>query len=135
MAASSELETDYLHLHSAIGLTTNDLRKRLLKLAVALNSGRLGLLIVDALELIRPDMLHHGERAWDAGTTLHHLKFIAQEFQLPVMVLTKFSCSANTSDACKPSFLSSTLPIKFRPLRRAVRQSNQQLRRVFGLNS
>lgn len=103
MAANAELETPYLHVNSAIGFTTNDLRKKLLKLAVALNSGRLGLLIVDALELIRPDMPHHGELAWDAGTTLHHLKFIAQEFQLPVMLLTQFPCAANASDACKPS--------------------------------
>ena len=103
MAASTELETQYLYLYSAIDLTTNILRRKLLKLAVAMNSGRLGLLIVDALELIRPNMPRHGELTWDAGATLCHLKFIAQEFQLPVMVLTQFPCAANASHACKPS--------------------------------
>ncbi|MDP2819638.1 MAG: DnaB-like helicase C-terminal domain-containing protein [Polaromonas sp.] len=101
-AAYAELQTGGLHVHSGIGLTPTSLRTKVLKLALALKPTRLGLLVIDALELIRPSMVNGGEAALLAGITLRSLKLVAKEFQLAVMVLTQIPCIVDADDSRQP---------------------------------
>lgn len=101
-AAYAELQSGGLHVHSGIGLTPIGLRTKVLKLVLALKPVRLGFLVVDALELIRPSMVNGGEAALLAGITLRSLKFLAKEFQLAVMVLTQLPRIVDADDSRQP---------------------------------
>ena len=89
-----------LHIDETPGLTTSELRANARRLAR--QCGKLGLIVVDYLQLMSGSSTTGDNRATDLGDISRGLKMLAKELQCPVIALSQLNRSVETRTDKRP---------------------------------
>ena len=92
--AIERLRTVSLHIDETPGLTTSELRANARRLAR--QCGKLGLIVVDYLQLMSGSSSNGDNRATELGEISRGLKMLAKELQCPVIALSQLNRSVET---------------------------------------
>jgi len=87
--AASQLSKLPIHIYDGSICTPNKIRKN--AKAVIKKEGSLALIVVDYLQMMRPDEKTHS-REQDVASVSRELKAISKEFDCPVIALSSISC-------------------------------------------
>jgi len=99
--AIERLRTVSLHIDETPGLTPSELRANARRLARS--CGKLGLIVVDYLQLMSGSSGSQGEnRATELGEISRGLKMLAKELQCPVIALSQLNRSVETRNDKRP---------------------------------
>ena len=89
-----------LHIDETPGLTPNQLRSNARKLAK--RCGKLGLIVVDYLQLMSGSSSEGDNRSTELGEISRGLKMLAKELQCPVLALSQLNRSVETRNDKRP---------------------------------
>ena len=89
-----------LHIDETPGLTTSELRANARRLAR--QCGKLGLIVVDYLQLMSGSSTNGDNRATELGEISRGLKMLAKELQCPVIALSQLNRSVETRTDKRP---------------------------------
>ncbi len=98
--AIERLRTVSLHIDETPGLTTSELRANARRLAR--QCGKLGLIVVDYLQLMSGSSTAGDNRATELGEISRGLKMLAKELQCPVIALSQLNRSVETRTDKRP---------------------------------
>ena len=98
--AIERLRTVSLHIDETPGLTTSELRANARRLAR--QCGKLGLIVVDYLQLMSGSSSNGDNRATELGEISRGLKMLAKELQCPVIALSQLNRSVETRTDKRP---------------------------------
>ncbi len=98
--AIERLRTVSLHIDETPGLTTSELRANARRLAR--QCGKLGLIVVDYLQLMSGSSTNGDNRATELGEISRGLKMLAKELQCPVIALSQLNRSVETRTDKRP---------------------------------
>ncbi len=98
--AIERLRTVSLHIDETPGLTTSELRANARRLAR--QCGKLGLIVVDYLQLMSGSSSEGDNRATELGEISRGLKMLAKELQCPVIALSQLNRSVETRTDKRP---------------------------------
>ena len=98
--AIEKLRTISLHIDETAGLTSSELRANARRLAR--KSGKLGLIVVDYLQLMSGSSNDNENRATELGEISRGLKALAKELQCPIMALSQLNRSVETRADKRP---------------------------------
>jgi replicative DNA helicase len=98
--AIEKLRTISLHIDETAGLTSSELRANARRLAR--QCGKLGLIVVDYLQLMSGSSSDGENRATELGEISRGLKMLAKELQCPVMALSQLNRSVETRPDKRP---------------------------------
>jgi replicative DNA helicase len=98
--AIERLRTVSLHIDETPGLTTSELRANARRLAR--QCGKLGLIVVDYLQLMSGSSSAGDNRATELGEISRGLKMLAKELQCPVIALSQLNRSVETRTDKRP---------------------------------
>ena len=99
--AIEKLRTISLHIDETAGLTVSELRANARRLAR--QCGKLGLIVVDYLQLMSGSSSYDGEnRATELGEISRGLKMLAKELQCPVLALSQLNRSVESRPDKRP---------------------------------
>ncbi len=99
--AIEKLRTISLHIDETAGLTSSELRANARRLAR--QCGKLGLIVVDYLQLMSGSSSSDGEnRATELGEISRGLKMLAKELQCPVLALSQLNRSVESRPDKRP---------------------------------
>jgi replicative DNA helicase len=98
--AIERLRTVSLHIDETPGLTTSELRANARRLAR--QCGKLGLIVVDYLQLMSGSSSSGDNRATELGEISRGLKMLAKELQCPVIALSQLNRSVETAHRQAP---------------------------------
>lgn len=98
--AVERLRTVSLHIDETPGLTTSELRANARRLAR--QCGKLGLIVVDYLQLMSSSSSAGDNRATELGEISRGLKMLAKELQCPVIALSQLNRSVETRTDKRP---------------------------------
>ncbi len=99
--AIEKLRTISLHIDETAGLTSSELRANARRLAR--QCGKLGLIVVDYLQLMSGSSSNDGEnRATELGEISRGLKMLAKELQCPVLALSQLNRSVESRPDKRP---------------------------------
>ena len=98
--AIEKLRTISLHIDETAGLTSSELRANARRLAR--KSGKLGLIVVDYLQLMSGASNDNENRATELGEISRGLKALAKELQCPIMALSQLNRSVETRADKRP---------------------------------
>ena len=100
MCIRDSLRTVSLHIDETPGLTTSELRANARRLAR--QCGKLGLIVVDYLQLMSGSSSNGDNRATELGEISRGLKMLAKELQCPVIALSQLNRSVETRTDKRP---------------------------------
>ena len=89
-----------MHIDETPGLTTSELRANARRLAR--QCGKLGLIVVDYLQLMSGSSSNGDNRATELGEISRGLKMLAKELQCPVIALSQLNRSVETRTDKRP---------------------------------
>jgi replicative DNA helicase len=98
--AIEKLRTISLHIDETAGLTSSELRANARRLSR--QCGKLGLIVVDYLQLMSGSSGNDENRATELGEISRGLKMLAKELQCPVMALSQLNRSVETRPDKRP---------------------------------
>jgi replicative DNA helicase len=98
--AIEKLRTISLHIDETAGLTSSELRANARRLSR--QCGKLGLIVVDYLQLMSGSSSDGENRATELGEISRGLKMLAKELQCPVMALSQLNRSVETRPDKRP---------------------------------
>jgi replicative DNA helicase len=98
--AIEKLRTISLHIDETAGLTSSELRANARRLSR--KCGKLGLIVVDYLQLMSGSSSDGENRATELGEISRGLKMLAKELQCPVMALSQLNRSVETRPDKRP---------------------------------
>jgi replicative DNA helicase len=98
--AIDRLKTVSLHIDETPGLTTSELRANARRLAR--QCGKLGLIVVDYLQLMTGSTTGGDNRATELGEISRGLKMLAKELQCPVIALSQLNRSVEQRTDKRP---------------------------------
>ncbi|MFZ4481970.1 MAG: replicative DNA helicase, partial [Rhodoferax sp.] len=98
--AIEKLRTISLHIDETAGLTSSELRANARRLAR--QCGKLGLIVVDYLQLMSGSSSDGENRATELGEISRGLKMLAKELQCPVLALSQLNRSVETRPDKRP---------------------------------
>jgi replicative DNA helicase len=98
--AIEKLRTISLHIDESAGLTSSELRANARRLSR--QCGKLGLIVVDYLQLMSGSSNDGENRATELGEISRGLKMLAKELQCPVMALSQLNRSVETRPDKRP---------------------------------
>jgi replicative DNA helicase len=98
--AIEKLRTISLHIDESAGLTSSELRANARRLSR--QCGKLGLIVVDYLQLMSGSTNDGENRATELGEISRGLKMLAKELQCPVMALSQLNRSVETRPDKRP---------------------------------
>ncbi len=98
--AIEKLRTISLHIDETAGLTSSELRANARRLSR--QCGKLGLIVVDYLQLMSGSAGNDENRATELGEISRGLKMLAKELQCPVMALSQLNRSVETRPDKRP---------------------------------
>ena len=98
--AIEKLRTISLHIDESAGLTSSELRANARRLSR--QCGKLGLIVVDYLQLMSGSSSDGENRATELGEISRGLKMLAKELQCPVMALSQLNRSVETRPDKRP---------------------------------
>ncbi len=98
--AIEKLRTISLHIDETAGLTSSELRANARRLAR--QCGKLGLIVVDYLQLMSGSSGDGENRATELGEISRGLKMLAKELQCPVLALSQLNRSVETRPDKRP---------------------------------
>ncbi len=98
--AIEKLRTISLHIDETAGLTASELRANARRLAR--QCGKLGLIVVDYLQLMSGSSGDNENRATELGEISRGLKMLAKELQCPVIALSQLNRSVETRPDKRP---------------------------------
>jgi replicative DNA helicase len=98
--AIEKLRTISLHIDETAGLTSSELRANARRLAR--NCGKLGLIVVDYLQLMSGSANDGENRATELGEISRGLKMLAKELQCPVLALSQLNRSVESRPDKRP---------------------------------
>ncbi len=98
--AIEKLRTISLHIDETAGLTSSELRANARRLSR--KCGKLGLIVVDYLQLMSGSSSDGENRATELGEISRGLKMLAKELQCPVMALSQLNRSVETRTDKRP---------------------------------
>ncbi len=98
--AIEKLRTISLHIDETAGLTSSELRANARRLAR--QCGKLGLIVVDYLQLMSGSASDGENRATELGEISRGLKMLAKELQCPVLALSQLNRSVETRPDKRP---------------------------------
>ncbi len=98
--AIEKLRNISLHIDETAGLTASELRANARRLAR--QCGKLGLIVVDYLQLMSGSSGDNENRATELGEISRGLKMLAKELQCPVIALSQLNRSVETSPDKRP---------------------------------
>ena len=98
--AIEKLRTISLHIDESAGLTSSELRASARRLSR--QCGKLGLIVVDYLQLMSGSSNDGENRATELGEISRGLKMLAKELQCPVMALSQLNRSVETRPDKRP---------------------------------
>jgi replicative DNA helicase len=98
--AIERLRSISLHIDETAGLTSSELRANARRLAR--QCGKLGLIVVDYLQLMSGSSSDGENRATELGEISRGLKMLAKELQCPVMALSQLNRSVETRTDKRP---------------------------------
>jgi len=98
--AIEKLRTVSLHIDETPGLTSSELRANARRLAR--QCGKMGLIVVDYLQLMSGSSNESDNRATELGEISRGLKMLAKELQCPVLALSQLNRSVETRTDKRP---------------------------------
>jgi len=98
--AIEKLRTISLHIDETAGLTSSELRANARRLSR--QCGKLGLIVVDYLQLMSGSSNDNENRATELGEISRGLKMLAKELQCPVLALSQLNRSVETRPDKRP---------------------------------
>ena len=98
--AIEKLRTISLHIDESAGLTSSELRAHARRLSR--QCGKLGLIVVDYLQLMSGSSKEGENRATELGEISRGLKMLAKELQCPVIALSQLNRSVETRPDKRP---------------------------------
>jgi replicative DNA helicase len=98
--AIEKLRTISLHIDESAGLTSSELRANARRLSR--QCGKLGLIVVDYLQLMSGSSNEGENRATELGEISRGLKMLAKELQCPVIALSQLNRSVETRPDKRP---------------------------------
>jgi replicative DNA helicase len=98
--AIEKLRTISLHIDETAGLTSSELRANARRLSR--QCGKLGLIVVDYLQLMSGSSGNDENRATELGEISRGLKMLAKELQCPVLALSQLNRSVETRPDKRP---------------------------------
>jgi replicative DNA helicase len=98
--AIEKLRNVSLHIDESAGLTSSELRANARRLAR--QCGKLGLIVVDYLQLMSGSSSNEENRATELGEISRGLKMLAKELQCPVIALSQLNRSVETRPDKRP---------------------------------
>lgn len=98
--AIEKLRTISLHIDETAGLTSSELRANARRLSR--QCGKLGLIVVDYLQLMSGSSSDNENRATELGEISRGLKMLAKELQCPVIALSQLNRSVETRPDKRP---------------------------------
>nr|MDP2191440.1 replicative DNA helicase [Rhodoferax sp.] len=98
--AIEKLRTISLHIDETAGLTSSELRANARRLSR--QCGKLGLIVVDYLQLMSGSSSEGENRATELGEISRGLKMLAKELQCPVLALSQLNRSVETRTDKRP---------------------------------
>ena len=98
--AIEKLRNISMHIDETPGLTTSELRANARRLAR--QCGKLGLIVVDYLQLMSGSSSDGENRATELGEISRGLKMLAKELQCPVIALSQLNRSVETRNDKRP---------------------------------
>ena len=98
--AIEKLRTISLHIDESAGLTSSELRANARRLSR--QCGKLGLIVVDYLQLMSGSINDGENRATELGEISRGLKMLAKELQCPVIALSQLNRSVETRPDKRP---------------------------------
>ena len=98
--AIDKLRTISLHIDETAGLTSGELRANARRLAR--QCGKLGLIVVDYLQLMSGSTIDGENRATELGEISRGLKMLAKELQCPVLAISQLNRSVEARPDKRP---------------------------------